>query len=66
MYYSINIKNLENEQQTQLLEVCINAFRFAWNGYRFFIITFTKDQIRVLNSNYLQPFFYIIYNPFYI
>ena len=43
MYYSINIKNLENEQKTQLLEVCINAFRFAWNGYRFFIITFTKD-----------------------
>jgi len=62
MYYSINIKNLENEQKTQLLEVCINAFRFAWNGYHFFIITLTKDQIRVLNNSYLHSLLYNLRN----
>lgn len=57
MKHNINIKKLKNEKQTQLLEVCINAYRFTWNGYGFFIITFTIIRIWVVNSYYLQPFF---------
>jgi len=33
--YSNNINNFKNEQQTQLLEVCTNAFCFNWYGYKF-------------------------------
>ena len=58
MKHNINIKKLKNEKQTQLLEVCINAYRFTWNGYGFFIITLTKDQIRVLNNSYLHSLLY--------
>jgi len=42
MYYHININILKDEQQAQLLEVCINAFRSCRVNYRFFNITFSK------------------------
>jgi hypothetical protein len=42
MYCSSNIKNLKNEKQAQLLEMCIDAFRFSGNGNKFFSIIFRK------------------------
>mgnify|MGYP001616910109 FL=1 len=42
MNHRNNIKNLKDEQQTQLLEVCINAICFNWIGYKFSGITFRK------------------------
>jgi uncharacterized membrane protein len=35
---------------------------FAFNGYHFFIITLTKDQIRVLNNSYLHSLLYNLRN----
>lgn len=42
MNHRNNIKNLKDEQQAQLLEMCINAIRFNWIGYKFSGITFRK------------------------
>jgi hypothetical protein len=42
MNHRNNIKNLRDEQQAQLLEMCTNAFCFDWNGYKFSGITFRK------------------------